>query len=148
MDHSVGHTTPTGEHTLILQTTEPYPTLQDLITILSTATYSPSTLKPPSDPVYPSTSSSAANAQSSPKPTNPNLVPVFIEIPADLLTPVAAYLKVANGSEHSFLLESVTGGESLARYSFVGAGKLACTLRPVLELTLRSRQDDTHRRGL
>jgi len=52
------------------------------------------------------------------------LVPVFIEIPADLLTPVAAYLKVANGSEHSFLLESVTGGESLARYSFVGAGKL------------------------
>jgi anthranilate synthase component 1 len=52
------------------------------------------------------------------------MVPVFVEIPADLLTPVAAYLKVANGSKHSFLLESVTGGESLARYSFVGAGKL------------------------
>ena len=57
-------------------------------------------------------------------PKAPNLVPVFIEIPADLLTPVAAYLKVANGSEHSFLLESVVGGESLARYSFVGAGEL------------------------
>lgn len=40
-----------------------------------------------------------------------------------MLTPVAAYLKVAGDSEHSFLLESVVGGESLARYSFVGAGE-------------------------
>ena len=52
-----------------------------------------------------------------------NLVPVFIETPADLLTPVAAYLKVALESEYSFLLESVVGGENVARYSFVGAGQ-------------------------
>lgn len=37
------------------------------------------------------------------------------------MTPVAAYLKVANGSKHSFLLESINGGENLGRYSFVGA---------------------------
>ena len=103
--------------------------MPDLITLLGTASYSPSTLRPPSDPTYPSTSASAqVNDSASSAPTSPNLVPVFIEIPADLLTPVAAYLKVAHGSEHSFLLESVVGGESLARYSFVGAGKLYCHL--------------------
>jgi anthranilate synthase component 1 len=48
-----------------------------------------------------------------------NLLPVYCEINADLETPVSAYLKVARGS-HSFLLESVEGGERLARYSFIG----------------------------
>ncbi|MFQ5934077.1 MAG: anthranilate synthase component I [Dehalococcoidia bacterium] len=48
-----------------------------------------------------------------------NLVPVYQEIDADLETPVSAYLKVARG-DHSFLLESVEGGERLARYSFIG----------------------------
>lgn len=51
------------------------------------------------------------------------MVPVYLELPADLLTPVAAYLKVASQSEYSFLLERVEGGENLARYSFVGAGE-------------------------
>ena len=49
-----------------------------------------------------------------------NLVPVYREINADLETPVSAYLKVANGP-YSYLLESVEGGERLARYSFIGA---------------------------
>ena len=48
-----------------------------------------------------------------------NLVPIYREIPADLETPVSAFLKVARG-KHSFLLESVEGGERLARYSFIG----------------------------
>jgi anthranilate synthase component 1 len=48
-----------------------------------------------------------------------NLVPVYREIKADLETPVSAYLKIAKGS-YSFLLESVEGGERLARYSFLG----------------------------
>ena len=48
-----------------------------------------------------------------------NLIPVFREIPADMETPVTAYLKVAK-SAPSFLLESVEGGERLARYSFIG----------------------------
>lgn len=45
----------------------------------------------------------------------------WTEILADLETPVSAYWKIAYDSEHSFLLESVTGGERLARYSFLGA---------------------------
>jgi len=48
-----------------------------------------------------------------------NLIPVYREVNADLETPVSAYLKIARGS-HSFLLESVEGGERLARYSFIG----------------------------
>jgi len=48
-----------------------------------------------------------------------NLVPVCRDIQADLETPVSAYLKVARGN-YSFLLESVEGGERLARYSFIG----------------------------
>ena len=48
-----------------------------------------------------------------------NLCPLYCEVPADLETPVSAYLKVARG-QYSFLLESVEGGERLARYSFIG----------------------------
>ncbi|MBI2935953.1 MAG: anthranilate synthase component I [Chloroflexi bacterium] len=48
-----------------------------------------------------------------------NLVPVYREINADLETPVTAYLKIAR-LPYSFLLESVEGGERLARYSFIG----------------------------
>ncbi|MEK7391835.1 MAG: chorismate-binding protein, partial [Fibrobacterota bacterium] len=51
-----------------------------------------------------------------------NLVPVWTERLADTETPVSAYLKVAQGvaPEHAFLLESVEGGETVARYSFLG----------------------------
>jgi anthranilate synthase component 1 len=42
-------------------------------------------------------------------------------LPADLLTPQAVYLKLSAGSGNSFLLESVEGGETLSRYSFIGA---------------------------
>ena len=48
-----------------------------------------------------------------------NLLPIYKEIDADLETPVSAYLKVAK-PPYSFLLESVEGGEHLARYSFIG----------------------------
>ncbi|MBA7504042.1 Anthranilate synthase component 1 [subsurface metagenome] len=48
-----------------------------------------------------------------------NLVPIYREIQADLETPVSAFLKVVRGN-YSFLLESVEGGEHLARYSFIG----------------------------
>jgi anthranilate synthase component I len=47
-------------------------------------------------------------------------VPVCKEIVADLLTPVSAFLKVAEHSDYSFLLESVEGGEHVGRYSFLG----------------------------
>ena len=47
------------------------------------------------------------------------LLPLYREVLADVETPVSAYLKVARGAP-SFLLESVEGGERLARYSIVG----------------------------
>ncbi|MFC2010328.1 anthranilate synthase component I, partial [Chloroflexota bacterium] len=48
-----------------------------------------------------------------------NTVPVYREIVADLETPVSAFMKINRGG-YSFLLESVEGGERLARYSFIG----------------------------
>ncbi|PZS05881.1 MAG: anthranilate synthase component I [Candidatus Chloroheliales bacterium] len=48
-------------------------------------------------------------------------IPIYREVLADLLTPVAAYLRVAGDAEYAFLLESVEGGERIGRYSFVGA---------------------------
>ncbi|MFA4967742.1 MAG: anthranilate synthase component I [Candidatus Margulisiibacteriota bacterium] len=48
-----------------------------------------------------------------------NLIPVYKEIVADMETPVSAYKKIEG--KNSFLLESVEGGENIARYSFIGA---------------------------
>lgn len=48
-----------------------------------------------------------------------NVLPVYCELPADLETPVSVYLKL-RGDGASFLLESVEGGEQIARYSFLG----------------------------
>lgn len=48
-----------------------------------------------------------------------NLIPVYAEVLADLETPVSAFLKIKSG-RHAFLLESVEGGQSQARYSFLG----------------------------
>jgi anthranilate synthase component 1 len=69
-----------------------------------------------------------------------NVVPVVRTVLADLQTPVSAFLRVAGGAGHAFLLESVEGGERIARYSFIGA-------RP--ELVVRGRGDVTYveRRG-
>ena len=58
------------------------------------------------------------------------LVPVFKTIPADLLTPVAAFLALAEKEPHSFLLESVEGSEKVGRYTFLG-------LRPYMVLSAR-----------
>ena len=58
-----------------------------------------------------------------------NLVPVWTSVPADLLTPVSAYLKLTRRQtqarrakpNYSFLLESVEGGETIARYTYLGS---------------------------
>jgi anthranilate synthase component I len=71
-------------------------------------------------------------------PNSPALEPIIRELPADLETPASVYLKL-RGKGASFLLESVEGGEQIARYSFIGVdprsaytiqeGKLICTER-------------------
>src|SRR6266478_3949822 len=48
------------------------------------------------------------------------LVPVVKTVAADLLTPVSAFLKVAEKEPESFLLESVEGGEHVGRYTYLG----------------------------
>ena len=52
--------------------------------------------------------------------TQGTFVPVCKEVVADMLTPVSAFLKIAEHSDYAFLLESVEGGESVGRYSFLG----------------------------
>jgi len=66
--------------------------------------------------------------------TRGNVVPVVRTVLADLQTPVSAFLRVAGDAPYSFLLESVEGGERVARYSFLGA-------RP--EMIVRGRGHDT-----
>lgn len=55
-----------------------------------------------------------------------DVVPVYRQLVSDTLTPVSAYCKIQDGS-HSFLFESVVGGEKIGRYSFLGSN-------PFLEL--------------
>jgi len=70
-----------------------------------------------------------------------NLVPVYREFMADMETPVSAFAKLdrapaAAGGEYAFLLESVEGGEKIARYSFLGAGPSVIFLSRGHEVTL------------
>ena len=48
------------------------------------------------------------------------VIPIHKDVLGDLFTPAAAFLRVAHGRRRVFLLESVEGGERLARYSFIG----------------------------
>jgi anthranilate synthase component 1 len=59
-------------------------------------------------------------------------VPIFREVMADMETPVSAFLKI-RGAGPAFLLESIEGGERLARYSFIGSN-------PIAQLTMQSGQ--------
>ena len=73
--------------------------------------------------------------------TRTPLVPLYSDILADMETPVSAYCKTAQKS-YSFLLESVSGGENVARYSFIG-------IDPYLVMTLDGVTNTmTLRRGL
>lgn len=49
-----------------------------------------------------------------------NILPVYRQLFADTLTPVSAFQKLEGVNDHAFLLESATGGEKIARYSFLG----------------------------
>lgn len=66
--------------------------------------------------------------------TRGNVVPVVRRVLADLQTPVSAFLRLANDVRYAFLLESVEGGERVARYSFLG-------VEP--EMIVRGRGQDT-----
>src|SRR4029078_1041832 len=69
-------------------------------------------------------------------------VPVNKEIVADMLTPVSAFLKIAEHSDYAFLLESVEGGEQVARYSFLGKDPFLI-LRSRAGMTITDRAGET-----
>lgn len=54
-----------------------------------------------------------------------NTIPVYCSLLSDQLTPVSAFDRLATGCDHAFLLESVVGGEKIARYSFLGTDPIA-----------------------
>jgi anthranilate synthase component 1 len=71
-----------------------------------------------------------------------NVVPVVRTVLADLQTPVGAFMRISGDSKYAFLLESVEGGERVARYSFLGANP---------EMIVRGRGDQTtveHDKGI
>src|SRR5690348_7648145 len=53
--------------------------------------------------------------------TDADVIPVYRQLLGDRLTPVSAF-EVLGRESHAFLLESVVGGEKIARYSFIAAG--------------------------
>jgi len=56
-----------------------------------------------------------------------NVIPVYKSVIADFLTPVSAFLKLEKDRPYAFLLESVEGGETVARYSFLGCDPFLIT---------------------
>ena len=71
--------------------------------------------------------------------SRPAWSPLVRELPADLETPISIYLKLS-GHGPAFLLESVTGGENLARYSFIG-------VQPSRAYVIRGRSLEVHSSG-
>ncbi|MBN1563379.1 MAG: anthranilate synthase component I, partial [Anaerolineae bacterium] len=76
-----------------------------------------------------------------------DLVPVYRKLLADLETPVSVYLKLAQVSESSFLLESVEGGEQVGRYSFLGVNPKGSLIVHHNAVTIK-RHDETITREL
>jgi anthranilate synthase component 1 len=75
------------------------------------------------------------------------LVPVAKSITADLATPVSAFLALAAGESHAFLLESVEGGEKIGRYTFLGARPYMVLSARGQEITLERGRKRERRRG-
>lgn len=73
-----------------------------------------------------------------------NLVPVYAELPADLDTPLSAFLRLRPGP-YAFLLESVEGGEKWARYSFLGSDPLMVFTARGNRVTLRGHEGKAER---
>ncbi len=70
------------------------------------------------------------------------IVPVWRELVADTVTPVAAFLQiVGTGDTSGFLLESVEGGERWGRYSFIGRNPLATIVAHGTEVSTRGDLD-------
>lgn len=65
------------------------------------------------------------------------IIPVCREIFADVVTPITLLRKIADLSNHYYLLESIEGGENWGRYSFLG-------FDPVLKATCKDQTVTVH----
>src|SRR5262245_6281116 len=82
------------------------------------------------------------------------VVPLVKTVMADLLTPVSAFLRIERQSPRAFLLESIEGGEKIARFSFLGcAPHTIVRAQPVavsgderVEITLERHDGETEKR--
>lgn len=74
-----------------------------------------------------------------------NVIPIYKEILADTETPVSAYLKTGGHGKYSFLLESVEGGEKIARYSFLGADPFLIFRSRNREVTIEDKTGEKNR---
>lgn len=82
-----------------------------------------------------------------------SIIPVGVEFPWDTVTTVEAFRRLRHGAHHSFLLESAAGGETVGRYSFMGANPFATLVCQDGELiyegddeSVRERPEDPMRR--
>jgi anthranilate synthase component I len=75
------------------------------------------------------------------------VVPVWRELLADLITPVAAFARLCGDDEPGFLLESVEHGERWSRWSFVGRNPLATIVSRDGELSVDGELPDGMPRG-
>ena len=81
-----------------------------------------------------------------------NTIPVYRHLLADALTPVSAYQRLAMPAgqppaSHAFLLESVVGGEQIARYSFVGVDPELTFTATRVDIVITPRGGQARRRG-
>jgi anthranilate synthase component I len=74
---------------------------------------------------------------------NYSAIPVFRRMLADILTPVSLFLSIRDGASHPFLLESVEGGEHLARYSFLGCNPYQTLKFDGKTISLTDKNSDT-----
>src|SRR5438094_6233974 len=75
------------------------------------------------------------------------VIPIWKPVLADMLTPSAAYLRLARKSKHAFLLESIEGGERVARYTFLGADPHLIVRARGQEIEIWDRGKTTRRAG-
>ncbi len=76
-----------------------------------------------------------------------NMIPVYEIITADMYTPVLAYLKIRKESRQSFLLESVEGENSIARYSFIGVNPSKIIASKSDTILIKTEKDSKKIRG-
>ena len=76
-----------------------------------------------------------------------NVIPVYCSVLSDQLTPVSAFARLVNPDEKAFLLESVIGGEKIARYSFIGVKPFAEVTARGTKTTVRTPKGEQHYDG-